>query len=98
MTGSIKLIELPAGSIRIATHRRKVRIDEETEETEQCYLTVEGSPDGFRWLSQHCNSLAVSASKGGSAANIVAAWDFKNNPIELDEWDSIDFSCRKSNC
>ena len=68
MAGSIKLTELPAGSIRIATHRRKVRIDEATEETEQCYLTVEGSPDGFRWLSQHFNSLAVSASKGGNAA------------------------------
>lgn len=95
MTGLPKLSELPAHSIQIATQSQVVRINDENEETEQCYLTFRGSPEGFRWLSEHFGSLAKSAEKHGNAGNIVAAWDFKNDPIKLDDWDSLDFLCKK---
>ena len=96
MADQPKLSELPAHCIRISTHRRMVRIDDAAEETQQCYLTIEGSPAGFRWLSQHFNSLANSAdNRGGSSGNIVSPWDFKNDPINLEGWDSIDFKCEK---
>lgn len=96
MTNVPKINELSAGSICITTQRRAVRIDDAQEETEHCYLTIEGSPDGFRWLAQHFDALANSSEKhGGSAGNIVAPWDFKNEPIKLEGWDSIDFHCQK---
>ena len=72
-----------------------VRIDDATEESEQCYLTFDGTPEGFRWLARHFESLANSASRHGSASNIVAPWDFENAPIDLKGWDSMDFTCRK---
>ena len=89
-----KLTELSADSIRISTQRRMVRVDDASEETEQCYLTIEGSPEGFQWLSQHFSSLAKSAERNeGPAGNIVAARDFKNDPVKLENWDSLDFHC-----
>lgn len=92
-----KLSELPADSIQITTQRRMVRINDANEETEQCYLTIQGSPEGFRWLSQHLNALAKSAEKhGGTSGNIVAPWDFKNDPIKLAPWDSLEFNCANS--
>ena len=95
MTQSPDLNELPIGSLQISTQRRMVRIDDAIEEAPQCYLTIEGSPEGLRWLAQHLESLAKSAEKhSGSAGNIVAPWDFKNEPIDLVDWDSIDFHCR----
>ena len=93
---TLNISEMKAGSIHIRTERRMVKLDDATEEVEQCYLTISGTPEGFQWLSQHFRSLANSASRGGSAANIVAAWDFKNRPVTLDEWDSIDFSCKNT--
>ena len=92
----LNISELKAGSIHIRTERRMVKLDDATEEVEQRYLTISGTPEGFQWLSQHFRSLANSASRGGSAANIVAPWDFKNRPVTLDEWDSIDFSCKNT--
>ena len=94
MTQRKQLSELDADSIRITSERRMVRIDDATEEVEQCYLEFRGTPEGFRWLSQHFSSLAKSAENQGSSGNIVAAWDFKNSPIALGEWDSLDFHCK----
>ncbi len=95
MTAPPKLSELPTGCIQIATDRRMVRIDDAKEETEHCYLMIEGSPAGLRWLSRHLESLARRVEEGATGAgNIVAPWDFKNAPIDLDGWDSIDFHCR----
>lgn len=94
MTDSTKFTELPSGSIKISTQRRMVRIDDATEETEQSYLTIESSPDGFRWLAQYFDSLAISAEKGGHCGSIIAPWDFTNKPIELDGWDSIECLCK----
>ena len=91
-----QITELASGSIRIATERRMVRIDDAIEEVEQCYLKFRGTPEGFRWLSQHFNSLAKSAENHGSSGNIVAAWDFKNAPIALDGWYSLDFQCKEN--
>ena len=93
MVRSPKISELPTHCIQISTHRRMVRIDDAIEETEQCYLTIEGSPDGLRWLSQHLSSLADGAERDGSSGNIVAPWDLKNEPIKLEGWDSLDFHC-----
>ena len=95
MSGRPKINELAAESLRIKTCRRQVRINDTTEETEQSYLTIEGSPDGFRWLSNHLASLAKSAEQHSvGVGNIVAAWDFQNVPINLDGWNSIDFHCK----
>ena len=93
---ALNISELKAGSIHIRTERRMVKLDDAPQEVEQCYLTISGTPDGFQWLSQHFKSLANSASRAGAAANIVAAWDFKNRPVILDGWDSVDFSCQKN--
>lgn len=71
-----------------------VRIDDAEEETDHCYLTIEGSPDGIRWLARHLESLAATAENhSGAYGNIVAPWDFKNAPITLEGWDSLDFYC-----
>ena len=96
MARSPKLSELPARCIQISTQRGLVRIDDAREETEQCYLTIQGSPAGLRWLSRHLNSLADSAENAGSSGNIVAPRDFKNCPIELEGWDSLDFHCEQA--
>ena len=93
MTQRKKLSELDAHSIRITTERRMVRIDDAKHEVEQIYLNFKETPDGFRWLSQHFGSLAKSAENNGPSGNTVAAWDFKNSPIALGEWDSLDFHC-----
>lgn len=93
-----KLTQLPTRSIRIAAERRVVRIDDATTETEQHYLTIAGSPDGLRWLARNLNSLAASTEQSSrSSGNIVAPWDFSNEPILLDGWDAIDFYCTPSN-
>jgi hypothetical protein len=95
MSAPLKLSELPTGSIQITTRHRMVRIDDAVEETSQCYLTIEGSPEGLRWLARHLNSLATTAENSdGAYGNIVAPWDFQNEPIKLEEWDSIDFHCK----
>ncbi len=94
MTAPLKLSELPSGSIQITTRRRMVRVDDADEETEQCYLTIEGSPAGLRWFARHLDSLATTAeNNGGAYSNIVAPCDFQNKPINLEEWDSLDFHC-----
>ena len=94
MTAPVKLSELPSGSLQIATQRRMVRIDDADEETEQCYLTIDGSPEGLRWLARHLNSLATTAeNNSGAYGNIVAPWDFQNDSIKLEGWDSLDFHC-----
>lgn len=95
MTVPLKLSELPSGSIEITSQRRMVRIDDAVEETEQCYLTIEGSPEGLRWFARHLNSLATTAEHGsGAYGNIVAPSDFQNDPIKLEQWDSLDFHCK----
>lgn len=72
-----------------------VRIDGDTKESEQNYLTIDGSPDGLRWFSRHLESLARSAERNScSSGNILAPRDFRNEPILLDGWDAIDFHCR----
>ena len=95
MTTPHNLSDLPPSCINISTHRRFVRIDDATEESEQCYLTFDGTPEGFRWLARHFESLANSASQHGTASNIVAPWDFENAPIDLKDWDSMDFTCHR---
>ena len=95
MTAPLNLSELPSGSIQITTQRRMVRLDDAVDETEQCYLTIEGSPEGLRWFARHLDSLATTAeNNSGAYGNIVAPWDFKNEPIKLKEWDSLDFHCK----
>jgi len=76
-----------------------VRIDEKTNPlVEQSYLTFEGTPAGFRWLADQLTQMATSAENNGSNSSaIVAPWDFKNKPIKLTGWDSIDLQCRQPN-
>jgi hypothetical protein len=71
-----------------------VRIDDATTETEQHYLTIDGSPVGLRWLARHLDSLAESTEQNSrSSGNIVAPWDFANEPLLLDGWDALDVQC-----
>ena len=90
----MKLSQLPKHCLKFATQRRMVHIDDRSEEQLQAYLTFAGTPDGLRWLARHLMMMAESAEANGDASNIVAPWDFENQPIDLDGWDAIDFHCR----
>lgn len=91
------LTELPKHSVRVHSATRLVRIDDNPDEVEQTYLMIEGTPDGYRWLANHFARMAKSADESTSGcSNILAPWDFQNEPVKLEIADSIEFTCRKS--
>ena len=95
MTVKQKLSELPAASLAISSHKCLVRIDDAPEKIEQTYLKIEGSPDGFRWLANHLEQMAKSTERDQiDNSNILAPWDFKNKPVKMAEWDSLEFGCK----
>ena len=90
------LSELSASSPSFSSQQRMVRIDDSPDEQQQIYLTLEGTPAGFLWLANHLEEMARSVEANGrSCGNIVAPWDFKNQPIKMEGWDSLDFHCRE---
>ena len=90
------LSELSASSLSFSSQQRMVRIDDSPDEQQQIYLTLEGTPAGFRWLASHLEEMARSVEANGrGCGNIVAPWDFKNHPIKMEGWDSLDFHCRE---
>ena len=89
------LAELPPDSLRLSTETRMVRLDEKTNpEIEQTYLTINGTPDGFRWLAAQLNQMANSADRHEKGVSvIVSPRDLKQ--ITMTEWSSIDLECRQ---
>ena len=95
MSQSDPLSELLKDSICFSSQTRMVRLDGATPEVEQTYLTLEGTPEGFRWLARQLTRMANSADKHQSTSVIIAPWDFSNKPFSLDGWDSLDLDCRQ---
>lgn len=92
-----RLSDLPERSLSFSTARRRVRIDDNPEEVEQVYLTIEGTAAGYLWLAKHLERMAVSATSHDMAnSNILAPWDLENRPVGLEGWDSLDFICREN--
>ena len=96
MASKTLLSQLAANSLNISSQQRMVRIDDSPDEQEQIYLTVEGTPAGFRWLASHLEEMARSVEANrGACSNIVAPRNFKNQPIKMKHWDSLDFHCHE---
>ena len=68
-----------------------VYVDDAPEETEQCSLDIEGTPDGYRWLTQQLLYMADHVEQ--SATTSLSPGDFANTPIGLQGWDAIVLNC-----
>ena len=88
------LSDLNTDSLRLATRRSMVYVDNATEETEQCSLDIEGTPDGFRWLAQLPMSIADHVDQSSRGYHIlVQLSDFVNTPIGLQGWYALVLNC-----
>lgn len=85
--------KLDAGSLRIRTERRQVRVDDAAELSEQTYLHIHGTPDAYQWLAQLLCERASGAQKGRFDQVIVSSHDLE--AIDLDEWDSMHLECEQ---
>ena len=89
-----KLTDLNTGSLRLTTRRSMVYVDDAPEETEQCSLDIEGTPDGFRWLAQLLLYMADHVDQASLGYHIVVKpSDFAHTPIGLKEWDVLVLNC-----
>ena len=95
MSPSDPLSELAKDSICFSSQTQMVRLDDATEEVEQTYLTLAGTPEGFRWLARQLTRMATSADKHSATSVIIAPRDFSAKPVSLDGWDSLDLHCRQ---
>jgi hypothetical protein len=89
-----QLTELNSGSLRFTTRHSMIYIDDAPEETEQCSLDIEGTPDGYRWLAQQLLYMADHVEQSSSGYHVaVRPSDFANTPIGLQGWDAIVLNC-----
>lgn len=93
MSNPTKLLtELAPDSLRLSKETRMVRMDGQLPEVEQTYLTINGTPDAFRWLASQLNSMARCADRNaGPNSVIISPVDLKQ--ITMTEWSSIDLGC-----
>ena len=87
--------KLDEGSVSIDVETQQVRLDDATELTDQTYLRISGSPDGYRWLARLFNEMAEQVDVGTSASAVLSSRDLK--ALLLNGWDSIELSCRSEN-
>ncbi|MEM7456079.1 MAG: hypothetical protein AAF456_17150 [Planctomycetota bacterium] len=91
------LKNLPPDSIAIETVTQLVRLDDEPESAERCYLQIAGTPESFSWLS---NLLAEMASEIGNqdtyepSARSVTISPHDLDQVSLAHWDAIELTCR----
>ena len=91
-----RLSELATNSLHFSARECRVRLDDSPEEVDQTYLTINGTPDGFRWLAAHLEGMAKSAEAHETGcSNIVAPRDFADKPVLTENWDSLEFACSK---
>jgi hypothetical protein len=95
MSATELLSELVPDSLHVFTARRMVHLDEKTNpEIEQTYLTINGTPEAYRWLAAQLTQMAKSAEKHESGNSvIVSPRDLKQ--ITMTEWSSLELECRR---
>lgn len=94
MSQNDPLSALETGSLCFSSETRRVRLDGELPEVEQTYLTLSGTPEGFRWLARQLTRMAVSAEERHIANSvIVSPQDFPGQPVKMEGWDSLDLRC-----
>ena len=93
MSATQLLSELRPDSLQIFTARRMVRLDENTNpEVEQTYLTINGTPEAYRWLAAQLTAMANAADEHESGTSvIVSPRDLKQ--LSMTEWSSLDLGC-----
>ena len=88
------LAKLPPRSLHFATARHLVTIDGVPPATEQTYLQIEGTPDGFRYLAALLLEHAATAERTGAHSAVLAPSDLPQ--VIATEWRGIEVSCRQS--
>jgi hypothetical protein len=93
MNASQLLSELSPDSLRLFTARRMVRLDEKTNpEIEQTYLTINGTPDAYRWLAALLTQMANSADEHECGTSVIFS-PRDLSQISMTEWSSLDLGC-----
>ena len=93
MSATELLSKLAPDSLRIFTETRMVRLDKRSNpEVEQTYLTINGTPEAYRWLASLLTQMANSAEKHENGTSvIVSPRDLQQ--ITMTEWSSLDLGC-----
>ncbi len=97
MSQSELLCALVPDSLRIFTETRTVHLDAITNpEVERTYLTIDGTPEAFRWLAKLFNEMAASAEAHETGHSVIVdPNDLQKRPITMPEWSSLDLGCRQ---
>ena len=97
MSQSELLCALVPDSLRIFTEKRTVHLESITNpEVERTYLTIDGTPDSFRWLAKLFNEMAASAEAHEAGHSVtVDPNDLQKRPITMSEWSALDLDCRR---
>ena len=94
MSATELLSNLAPNSLNVFSIKRMVRIDDDSSETEQNYLTIEGTPDAYRWLAAQLTQMANSTDKhANGCAVVVSPRDLKQ--INMTQWSSISLECSR---
>lgn len=95
MSATALLEALEANSLRLSSVKRMVRLDDATNpEVEQTYLTVEGSPDAFRWLAAQLTQMANSAAKHDAGTSVIVS-PRDLSQVTMTDWDSLELACKQ---
>lgn len=84
--------KLEEGSVCVDVETQQVRLDDATELTDQTYLRICGTVDGYRWLARLLDEMAEQVDRGTSASAVLSPRDLK--ALLLNGWDSIELHCK----
>ena len=97
MSATELLSNLAANTLQFSSIKRRVRLDEPTNpEVDQTYLTIDGTPEAFRWLAAQLTQMSNSADRHESGASVIVS-PRDLSQVAMSDWDSLQLTCSQKN-
>jgi len=89
--------DLPEGSLAVfmrdENQKSRVGNDVDTDTLRRCYLTINGTPDAYRWLASLLTQAAIDAEEHENGVRVELIPQYENQ-IAMTDWAGLNLECR----